>query len=265
LGVLEDTGEFLYGLAETAGRGVILFGKAVVQLRHFPGNADKFVHQILLCGVAAIPVVAITGMFSGMVIAAQTGDTLRQFGLADLTLGPIVGGSLLRELGPVLAAICVAGFVGGSMASVIATMRVNEEIDALETMSINPVRYLVMPRLAAMAAVLPLLSMFASFLGIMGGAVVARFQVGVPFKVFFDQLKWAMAVRDVLFGAIKALVFGIIITSVSCEQGFYASGGAEGVGRATMRAVVYSFLLILVANYLLFSLIYMTVFTKVLD
>jgi len=259
--MLEDTGRFLFGLVETAGRGVVLFLAALREMKHLHRNLDKFIQQAFLCGIAAIPVVAITGMFSGMVIAAQTGETLRRFGLAELTLGPIVGGSLLRELGPVLAAICVAGFVGGGMASVIATMRVNEEIDALEVMSINPIRYLIMPRLAAMMLVLPVLSLFASLLGIFGGAVVARYQIGVPYAIYFDNLKWLMAVRDVLFGVIKAFVFAIIITVVSCEQGYNASGGAEGVGLATMRAVVYSFLLILVANYLLFSLVFLTLFT----
>lgn len=260
---LDDTGRFLYGLAESAGRGTILFFQAIVQMRYFLRNLDKFLNQVFVCGVTAIPVVTITAMFTGMVIAAQTGTELRKYGLADLTIGPIVGASMCREMGPVLTAICVAGFVGGSMASVIATMRVNEEVDALEVMSINPVRFLVMPRLTAMMIALPLLTVFADFVGILGGAVVAQFQVGVTYFVFFDYLRWALALRDIAFGLVKAWTFAVIITMIACEQGLSASGGAEGVGRATMRSVVYSFLMILVANYLLFSLVYRTIFIRI--
>jgi phospholipid/cholesterol/gamma-HCH transport system permease protein len=263
VGIVEGTGSFLYGLVETAGRGTVLFGRTLMQFGKIWRNRDKFINQMFICGVAAIPVVTITAMFSGMVIAAQTGTELKKFGLADLTMGPIVGASMTREMGPVLTAICVAGFVGGGMASLIATMRVNEEIDALTVMSINPITYLIMPRLSAMMIVMPLLTIYADCIGILGGAVVAQYQIGVTYFIFFDYLKWALALRDVAFGLIKAFVFGIIITMISCEQGYSAKGGAEGVGRATMRSVVYSFLGILVSNYLLFSLVYRTVFTRI--
>jgi phospholipid/cholesterol/gamma-HCH transport system permease protein len=263
--VLEDTGRFIFGLVETAGRGTILFGKALrqVSIGKVYRNFDKIVQQIFICGVAAIPVVTLTSAFTGMIIAAQTGNELRKFGMASLAMGPIVGGSILREMGPMLTAICVAGFVGGGMASEIATMRVNEEIDALEVMSINPVRYLVMPRLIAMMIALPLLTVYADVVGVLGGAVVSYYQIGVSYQAFFDMGEWLLALRDVAFGLIKALVFGVIITVVACEQGYYASGGAEGVGRATMRSVVYSFLLILVSNFLLFSLIFLPIFSRI--
>ena len=265
LAFLEDTGKFIFGLVETAGRGTILLGTTLKQVspRKVCRNFDKIVRQMLICGVAAIPVVTLTSAFTGMILAAQTGNEIRKFGLANLAMGPIVGGSILREMGPMLTAICVAGFVGGGMSSVIATMRVNEEIDALDVMSINPVRYLIMPRLIAMMIVMPLLTIYADFVGIMGGAIVSYYQIGVSYQDFFDMGEWLLALRDVAFGLIKAWVFGIIITVVSCEQGFYASGGAEGVGRATMRSVVYAFLLILVANFLLFSLLFLPVFSKV--
>lgn len=263
--VFEDTGRFLFGLVETAGRGTILFGQALRQAtpRKVWRNLDEIVRQMFICGVGAIPVVTLTSAFVGMILAAQTGNEIRKFGLADLAMGPIVGGSILREMGPMLTAICVAGFVGGGMSSVIATMRVNDEIDALEVMSINPVRYLVMPRLIAMMIVMPLLTIYADVVGIIGGAVVSYHQIGVSYQNFFDMGEWLLALRDVAFGLMKAWFFGIIITVVACEQGYYASGGAEGVGRATMRSVVYAFLLILVANFLLFSLLFLPIFTKV--
>ena len=263
MGILESTGSFVYGIVETAGRGTLLFGRTVREFAHIPRNHKKIIDQMFVCGVSAIPVVTITALFAGMVISLQTGTELKKFGLAELTLGPIVGASMTREMGPVMTAICLAGFVGGGMSSLIATMRVNEEIDALSVMSINPVTFLVMPRLAAMIVVVPLLTVYADFVGIMGGAVVAQYQVGVTYYIFFDYLKWGLALRDIAFGLVKALAFGIIITMISCEQGYSASGGAEGVGRATMRSVVYSFLGILIANYLLLSLVYRTIFTKV--
>lgn len=263
--IFEDMGSFIFGLVLTAGRGTILFGQALRQAspRNIFRNFDKITRQMFICGVTAIPVVTLTSAFTGMIIAAQTANEIKKFGLADLAMGPIVGGSILREMGPMLTAICVAGFGGGGMASVIATMRVNEEIDALEVMSINPVRYLVMPRLMAMMIALPLLTVYADVVGILGGAVVCYYQAGVSYKNFFDMLEWTMALRDIAFGLVKAWFFGVIITVVSCEQGYHASGGAEGVGRATMRSVVYSFLLILIANFLLFGLVYLSIFTKV--
>jgi phospholipid/cholesterol/gamma-HCH transport system permease protein len=261
---VEDTGGFIFDMAGAAGRAVILLGQALRQFRHLFRNFDKFLNQVFICGVAALPVVTITGLFTGMVIAAQTGNELKKFGLAGFLMGPIVGGSIVRELGPVLTAICVAGFVGGGMASLIATMRVNEEIDALDVMAVNPVRYLVMPRLAAMMVVLPLLTVYTNVIGILGGAVVSFHQVGVTYNEYYDMLKWVLDVGDLSFSLIKAFVFGAIITIVSCEQGYHATGGAEGVGRATMRSVVYSFLLILIANFLLFSLVYRTFIVRIL-
>ncbi len=251
---------FFRGLALSAGRGCVMFGQAIVRvpsLRHWR-NFDKVIRQTFICGVASIPVVTITAAFSGMVISGQTGWELRRIGLEG-TIGMIVGAAMVREMGPVFSAVVVAGFVGGGMASVLGTMRVSEEIDALEVMSINPIRYLVTPRLVAMMFALPVLTIYADIIGILGGMVVARYQLDVTYRQFWDMCTWALAVKDVGFGLIKAFIFGIIITMVACEEGFAAEGGAEGVGRATMRSVVYSFLMILVANYLVFSLIYIPI------
>ena len=248
---------FLRGLSLSAGRGCVMFGQAVTRipsLRHWR-NLDKVIQQTYICGVASVPVVTITAAFTGMVISGQTGLELRRIGLEG-TVGAIVGGTIVRELGPVLTAVVTAGFVGGGMASVIGTMRVSEEIDALEVMSINPIRYLVTPRLVAMMFAMPVLTIYADIVGIFGGMVVARYQLGVSYGQFWDYCTWALAVKDIGFGLIKAFIFGVIITMVACEEGFAAEGGAEGVGRATMKSVVYSFLMILVANYLAFSLIY---------
>ncbi len=261
--IFDDTGQFIFSIAGTAGRCAILLGRTVRQFRHFFRNLDKFTKQVFTCAIMAMPVVTLTGLFAGMIIAGQTGAELKRFGVAKFAMGPIVGASVVRELGPLLTAICVAGFVGGGMSSLVATMRVNEEIDALEVMAIDPVRFLVMPRLAAMIVAMPILTIYSDVIGILGGAIVSRHQVDVSYTEFYDMMRWALALRDVAFGLIKAVIFGVIITIVSCEQGFSAKGGAEGVGKATMRSVVYSFLLILIANFLLFSLVYRTIFTRI--
>ena len=257
LQTLKEIGQFFIELVESAGRATILFYLAVLRLPSIVRlrNMGKIVYQEYLCGVASIPVVTVTAMFTGMVTAGQTGFELRNFGLQQ-TIGNIVGVAMCREMGPVLTAIVVAGFVGGGMASVVATMRVNEEIDALDVMGIDPVRFLIVPRLVAMFFAAPLLTVYADMVGILGGAMVSDYQLGVTYEVFFNGLRATLTVQDVLFGILKGFAFGIIITMVACEQGFSASGGAEGVGRATMRSVVYSFLMILIANFLLFSLVY---------
>lgn len=259
---LKEVAQFFIELTESAGKAGILLYLAVARIfsAFRPRTLKKIVYQEYLCGVASIPVVTITAMFSGMVIAGQTGFELKRIGL-ESTIGMIVGVAMCREMGPVLTAVVVAGFVGGGMASVLATMRVDEEIDALEVMGIDPVKFLVVPRLVAMFIAAPLLTVYADVVGILGGAFVSNMQLNVPYDVFFNWLWTTLRVQDILFGVLKGFVFGTIITMVACEQGYSAEGGAEGVGRAAMRSVVYSFLLILVANYLLFSLVYKPVFS----
>lgn len=255
-GFFNLTGDFLIEWVHTAGRGLALLVRALAECRHVPVKFGEILRQAFLCGLVSLPVVVITAFFSGAVLAAQAGTELtRQVGDTSV-LGSLVGASVCREMGPVFTAMVVAGLVGGSMASVIGTMKVNEEIDALEVMSIDPVRYLVMPRLVAMLLAMPLLTAYADGIGIAGGAIVAKYQVGGTFHMFMEQAARALAVKDIAFGLIKSVIFGATITIVGCDQGLSASGGAEGVGRSTMRAVVYSFLLILVFDYLLFSLLY---------
>ena len=261
MGIFEETGRFLLDMIESAGDGTILLGKAFRQFRHVFRERHKTRRQAFLYGVCSIPVVTITALFSGMVIGGQTGFELRKIASGlEQTVGAIVGAAMCREMGPVLTAVVLAGFVGGGMASVIGTMKVNEEIDALTVMSINPVRYLIMPRLVAMMLVVPTLTVYADMVGIGGGAIVAKYQLDVSFYTFFDGAFRTLRIKDVMFGLLKGYFFGIIITMISCQQGMSTTGGAEGVGRATMRSVVYSFLMILIANYLLFSLLYRPLF-----
>ncbi len=251
-----ETGDFFIDWADTAGRSILLLLRAIGEMVHVFSKREEIARQMFLTGVISLPVVTITAFFAGAVLSAQAGNELvLNLGNADI-LGSLVGASICREMGPVFNAVVVTGLVGGGMASVIGTMKVSEEVDALEVMSIDPVRYLVMPRLLAMLIVVPLLTVYADWVGILGGAVVAKYQVGSSFHTFFTHASDTLQAKDVIFGLLKSAVFAVIITIVGCDQGLSATGGAEGVGRSTMRSVVYSFLLILIFNYLLFSLVY---------
>ena len=187
-----------------------------------------------------------------MVLALQTGSALVLYG-SQSVIGSIVGLSMVKELGPVMTSLLVAGRVGSAMAAEIGAMEIYEEIDALKTLEINPVRYLAMPRLIACLAAVPALVVFVIFIGILGGGVICAInpQIAVPMNTYYDGIVTSMEVMDILKGLTKALVFGGIIGLVSCYVGFKTSGGARGIGRSTTRAVVVSFLLIFVANYFL--------------
>ena len=215
----------------------------------------EIIRQMLFCGVESLPVVSVVAMFSGMIVALQVGHSLAVFQL-EATIGNIVAASLCREMGPVFAAIIVAARVGTAVAAELGTMRVSEEIDALEAMSINPVRYLVMPRLWAFLIMLPVLTIYADLVGILGGAVVGRLQIGVSYSDFFTRVMNNLELKDIYSGIIKAVVFGLTIVVVSCHQGLKAKAGARGVGRATTRALVFSFLLILLFDYFITSFFY---------
>lgn len=215
----------------------------------------EILRQMLFCGVESLPVVSVVAMFSGMIVALQVGHSLAVFQL-EATIGNIVAASLCREMGPVFAAIIVAARVGTAVAAELGTMRVSEEIDALEAMSINPVRYLVMPRIWAFLIMLPVLTIYADLVGILGGAVVGRLQIGVSYSDFFTRVMNNLELKDIYSGIIKAVVFGLTIVVVSCHQGLKAKAGARGVGRATTRALVFSFLLILLFDYFITSFFY---------
>lgn len=211
--------------------------------------------QMLLCGVESLPVVVVIALFAGMVVALQTGQALARFELEG-TIGNVVAASICREMGPVFAAIIVAGRVGSAMAAQLGTMKVSEEIDALEVMSIDPNRYLVMPRIWALLVMLPILTIFADLIGIVGGGVVARLQIGVSYYTFFDGVMTNLEVKDIYTGMVKAVVFGFSISSVACYQGLHARAGAQGVGRATTRSLVFSFLSILIFDYFISAIFY---------
>lgn len=206
--------------------------------------------QLYEIGVLSLPVVAITGFSTGMVLAAQSYFQLSDKGLASAT-GLMVTKAMLVELGPVLTAFMVTGRVGASMCATLGTMRVTEQIDALKSMSVNPLRYLVSPRFIAGILMMPLLTVFSTLCGILGGYVIAVYYYGMSPTSFTDPLPANIHLFDFFSCVVKAFVFGIIITTISCYRGMTTRGGAAGVGRATTNSVVICYSVILIANFVI--------------
>lgn len=201
-------------------------------------------HQI---GVASLPVVALTGTFIGMVLAVQSYFQFRQLGL-ETRLGGVINLTLVRELGPVLAATMLAGRVGSAMAAELGTMRVTEQIDALTAMGANPVRYLVVPRFVACLVLIPALTVMADFMGVAGGHFYSVMVLGIDMHHYWHNSAEFVGNFDLFVGLFKSLFFGSAIAMISCYQGFHCSAGAEGVGRAATASFVYSFVAILVLD-----------------
>jgi phospholipid/cholesterol/gamma-HCH transport system permease protein len=203
-----------------------------------------------LVGVRSVPVVAITGMFIGMVMAVQTFHQFDRMGLAT-RLGSLINITLVRELGPVLAATMLAGRVGTAMAAELATMKVTEQVDALACLGANPIHYLVVPRLLACSILVPLLTVLADFMGIMGGALMCTRVFGVEAHFYWQHSQGYVQMYDIFSGLIKAWFFGTFIGLISCHRGLSSQPGAEGVGRASTETFVASFIVILVIDFFL--------------
>ncbi|MDE0800374.1 MAG: ABC transporter permease [Rhodospirillaceae bacterium] len=211
--------------------------------------------QMIDIGFYSLPVVGLTAIFSGMVLALQSYTGFSRFN-AEGAIANVVVLSLTRELGPVLAGLMVAGRIGASMAAEIGTMRVTEQIDALTTLSTNPYKYLIAPRLIAGLLMLPLLVLVADIIGVFGGYIVAVFKLGFNPNVYLANTIDFLEPLDVISGLVKAAVFGFIIALMGCYNGFNSKGGAQGVGAATTNAVVSSSILILVFNYMITELFF---------
>ena len=206
--------------------------------------------QLFEVGVLSLPVVAITGFSTGMVLAAQSFFQLSDKGLASAT-GLMVAKAMLVELGPVLTAFMVTGRVGAAMCAELGTMRVTEQIDALRSMAVDPLRYLIAPRFIAGTLMLPLLTVFSSLMGIIGGYMIAVDYYGMASNTFLDPLPIHITTFDFISGIVKAFAFGVIIVTISCYRGMRTRGGAAGVGRATTNSVVICYSVILISNFLL--------------
>jgi phospholipid/cholesterol/gamma-HCH transport system permease protein len=241
---IEETGRFSYFLWET----VLSAVRGRLRWR-------LWFQQMEFVGVRSITVVVLTGMFTGMVLALQSYTGFKRFN-AEAFVGTVVALSMTRELGPVLSGLMVSGRVGSAMAAELGTMQVTEQIDALYTLATNPIKYLIVPRFLASLIVLPILTVFADGLGILGGYLVSVNLLGSNPTIYMRRTFDYLDLEDIYIGLFKACIFGMIIAVVGCYQGFNTQGGAEGVGKATTRAVVMSSLLILIANYFITALFF---------
>ena len=248
-------GRSAVGLIEEMGLMLLLFGEACLWFVRPPVRWRLFFKQMEFVGVGSLFVVLLTGLFTGMVLALQTYHAFRMFS-AESLVGATVALSMTRELGPVITALMVAGRAGSAIAAEIGTMRVTEQIDALAVMAINPVQYLVLPRLVAGVIMLPLLTAISDFVGVVGGYMVGVNLLGINAGLFMNKIYEYVELEDIYNGLTKAAVFGLILTLVGCYKGFYTRGGAEGVGRATTQSVVLASIMILMGDYVLTALMF---------
>jgi phospholipid/cholesterol/gamma-HCH transport system permease protein len=244
----------LTGALDGFGKLVMLTGQSLVWLVRPPLRVGQVLNAMEFMGVQSIFIVMLTGTFSGMVFALQTVSGMRQFG-AEGVVGSIVAISLTREISPVFTGLMVTARAGSAIAAELGNMRVTEQIDALTTMGVSPVQYLLSPRLLASVCMLPLLCVVYTCVGMAGAWLVAINGLGVDPGIFVANIEQYLEPKDFWMGLIKAACFGFLIAAISGEKGFYTSGGARGVGMATTRAVVQSAVAILIANYAITSLL----------
>jgi phospholipid/cholesterol/gamma-HCH transport system permease protein len=248
--VFSVMGAFASNAVSAFGDWGIFSGRTIAWLFRRRPSPGTIVPSFYSVGVRSVPVVAITGTFIGMVLSVQSYSQFSQFGLAS-RMGAIINVSIVRELGPVLAATMLAGRVGSAIAAELATMRVTEQIDALTCLGVNPIHYLVVPRFLACVLLIPLLTIFANFMGVMGGALICTRVYGIEAHHYWMHTQGFVGMWDILTGLIKPMFFGAAIALISCHRGFNSQAGAEGVGRAATESFVISFVAILVIDFFL--------------
>jgi phospholipid/cholesterol/gamma-HCH transport system permease protein len=240
---------FLAFLAAT-GRLVLFAGLALATLFTPPFYLRVILREMINIGYFSLPVVGLTAIFTGMVLALQSYTGFSRFA-AEGAVATVVVLSVTRELGPVISGLMVAGRVGAAMAAEIGTMRVTDQIDALTTLSADPLRYLVLPRLLAGVITMPMLVLVADIIGVFGGYLVGVYRLNFNPQDYLIGTREHLETSDVVHGLVKAAVFGFIITLMGCYHGYHSRGGAQGVGRATTHAVVSASILILIVDYLI--------------
>lgn len=247
---LRPLGRAALGFFGTTGRLTIFAGQAVSHCFMPPYYPRILVRQMIEIGFYSLPVVGLTAVFAGMVLALQSYTGFARFG-AEGAIANVVALSVTRELAPVLGGLMIAGRVGASMAAEIGTMRVTEQIDALTTLSTNAIKYLVVPRIIAGIVMMPFLILVADIIGIFGGFLVAVYQLDFNPSIYIRNTLDFLEPLDVISGLVKAAVFGFLVALMGCYHGYYSKGGAQGVGAATTNSVVSASILILCFNYLL--------------
>ena len=245
------SGRFFQGLGGMA----LLLGKSLLFLPRRPYRWRYFFRQLEFIGVNSLFIVMLTGLFTGMVLALQAYYGLRKFG-GESMLGAGVALSMTRELGPVLTSLMVAARAGSAMAAELGTMKVTEQVDALLAMAVHPVHYLALPRLLAGLIMVPLLTVISVFIGIVGGYFVGVVLLDINSGTYMQKMLEVVTGDDLYNGLYKSLVFGVLLAVISCYEGLQATGGAEGVGLVTTRAVVFSSIAILIFDYILTAMLF---------
>lgn len=233
----------------------VIYWAVVGPFKKRPVNYDHLIDQAVLMGVKSVGIVFFVTFFTGVVLTMQSAYQLSQFG-ATIYVASLVSVSLCRELGPVLTALVIAGRIGAAITAEIGSMKVSEQIQALETMAINPVRYLMVPKLLALLVMLPCLTVIGDCAGMLGGYLIGVFNLKINSALYIQTSLKFLQLKDIYTGLSKSLVFAAIIALVGCYQGFRTQGGAAGVGQATTRSVVVSFILIIIADCLLTGIYY---------
>ena len=252
---LKNLGARFLNFVHYIGGTSLLCARTIMWIPVPPIKKRHIISQMKKIGVDSIPIIFLINLFIGMVLALQSAYQMRQF-QAEIYIASLVSLSVTRELGPVITALVVAGRVGASIAAELGTMRVTEQIDALETLATNPVKYLVVPRFLALVLMLPILTIYADMIGIIGGYIVGVGKLGVSSSMYIKKTWEFLIYKDIFTGLAKALVFAVIICIVACYEGMNATEGAEGVGKSTTHAVVTSFILIIAADCLITALFY---------
>ena len=244
---------YLGGLARLGFSAAQAVVKDVVERRTLAYG--RAIHQAMAVGIGSLPILSLITFFIGTILALQAAYELRKFGALQY-VADAVAISVSRELGPLITAILVIGRSGSSFAAELGTMKVNEEIDALETMALDPVRFLVAPKMLAMLLMMPCLTIWADFMGFVGGSVFGVAAAGFTFSTYMRATLDALAMRDIITGLIKSVMFGLVITTVGCQEGLRTGLGAEEVGRSTTAAVVKSIFLVIMVDLVFTAMFY---------
>ena len=233
----------------------VLMGETLFWVPMPPLRRRQVFEQMSRIGVDSLPIVSLISLFTGMVLALQSAYQMQKIS-AEMYIASLVALSMTRELGPVLTALIVAGRVGASITAELGTMKVTEQIDALETLATNPVKYLVVPRFLALLVMMPLLTLYSDMIGGFGGYIIGVYKLNISHAMYMRMTWDALKYKDVFTGLIKSLFFAVIICIIACYEGMKTEGGAEGVGRATTASVVTSFILIIASDCFFTALFY---------
>ncbi|MDD5725317.1 MAG: ABC transporter permease [Candidatus Omnitrophica bacterium] len=232
-----------------------LTAQTVYQTFKPPYKYDHIIEQAKKTGYDSLPIVSVVALFIGFIFALQFGYFMQRIG-SEMYIASLVALAIVRELGPVITALIVAGRVGAANTAELGSMQVTEQIDALETLATNPVKYLVVPRFVALSIMMPLLVLFANIIGIFGSYLICVFKLGITSSMYINMTFSALLYKDLFTGLFKSWIFGMVIALVSCYEGFKVEGGAVGVGKATTSSVVFSFLMIIAADCFFTALFY---------